>query len=235
MSATPTAGGGPLLFLDSADPVQWERLLPLGVFRGVTTNPLLLERAGQECSVENLARLVGRAAGLGAGEIQLQAWGGNVESIVACGTRLAELAAGGLAVTIKVPATGVGWSAAARLREEGCAVTLTAVYAPGQVLAAAALGAAYAAPYLGRLEDAGRDGVATLGSMRDILDGSGSATRLLVASLRSARRVVELAGQGFDTFTFGPEVAVELLAEELTELAAADFQRAAREMGGTGT
>jgi len=39
------------LYLDSADPTVWERWLPSGLFHGVTTNPLLLERAGQTCTV----------------------------------------------------------------------------------------------------------------------------------------------------------------------------------------
>lgn len=226
---------GPLLFLDSADPDSWERLLPLGLFHGVTTNPLLLERSGQACTVENLARLAGRAAGLGAREIQLQTWGASAAEMIDCGMRLADLAHDGLEAVIKVPATATGWQVAARLREQGCAVTLTAVYTSGQVLAAAGLEAAYAAPYLGRLDDAGRDGAAVLRSMLDTLDGTGADTRLLVASLRSARRVTELAEAGFDTFTFGPAVADELLAEPLTDAAAADFQRAAEAMGGPGS
>ena len=49
------------LFLDSADPDQWERWLPLGVFHGVTTNPFLLERVGQRCTPANLAALGDRA------------------------------------------------------------------------------------------------------------------------------------------------------------------------------
>jgi transaldolase len=37
-------------------------------------------------------------------------------------------------------------------------VLLTAVYSAGQSVAAAAIGARYVAPYLGRLQDAGRSG-----------------------------------------------------------------------------
>ena len=54
------------LFLDSADPADWERWLPTGIFHGVTTNPLLLERAGQKCTLDNLAVLTARAGDLGA-------------------------------------------------------------------------------------------------------------------------------------------------------------------------
>ncbi len=169
---------------------------------------------------------------LGARDVQLQTWGPDAWTMVAHGLELAELKKIGPAVTIKVPATTTGWTVGARLHEAGATVTLTAVYTPGQVLAAAGLGAAYAAPYLGRMDDAGQDGAAVLASMLDVLEGGRATTRLLVASLRSADRVIELATQGFDTFTFGPGVADELLSAELTDQAAADFQRAAEAMDG---
>ena len=39
------------LLLDSADPSAWEQWLPTGLFGGVTTNPTLLKRAGQPCTL----------------------------------------------------------------------------------------------------------------------------------------------------------------------------------------
>ncbi|MBK8166680.1 MAG: transaldolase [bacterium] len=219
---------GPRLFLDSADVGAWERLLPTGIFHGVTTNPLLLARAGLPCTVETLADLAARARAFQVREIQLQTWGTGDEDMARTGTRLADLATGATAVIVKVPATADGFRAAARLRQAGVEVTLTAVYAPGQVLAAAALGAAYAAPYLGRLDDAGRDGRQVLLAMQAILAGSGAGTRLLAASLRAAERVTDLAGAGLDTFTFGPEVADALLHDGLSAAAAAEFARAAQ-------
>ena len=229
-----TPGGtdpGLRLFLDSADPAEWARFLPLGFFYGVTTNPLLLERADQACTLHNLRDLARKAGDLGAREIQLQTWGDSPEEMVDTGIRLAELANPKQRAVIKIPATDEGFRAARVLRDQGLAVTLTAVYTPAQVLAAAGLGAAYAAPYLGRLDDAGHDGAAIVLTMHKILAGSGSNTRLLTASLRTAEQVVDLAAAGLDTFTFGAKVAGELLASDLTGAAAADFQRAAKAMG----
>lgn len=217
--------------MDSADPAEWTRFLPLGFFYGVTTNPLLLERAGQACTLNNLRALAREAGDLGAREIQLQTWGDSPELMVETGIKLAGFAEPGMRAVIKIPATGEGFRAARVMRDRGLAVTMTAVYAPGQVLAAAGLGAAYAAPYLGRLDDAGHDGAATVLTMHKILAGSGSGTRLLTASLRTAEQVVDLAAAGLDTFTFGARVAAELLVSDLTGSAAADFQRAAKTMG----
>ncbi|MBU2502713.1 transaldolase [bacterium] len=216
------------LFLDSAEIDRWRRHLALGIFHGVTTNPLLLERAGVPCTVDSLRRLACEAAAQGAREIHLQTWGDTAEEMAARGRDLAACADQGLDVAVKVPATAAGLAAAAALRREGAAVTLTAVFNPGQVLAAASLGAAYAAPYLGRMDDAGRDGLAQILAMHRILTGTASPVRLLVASLRRPEQVLALAAEGLDTFTLTPELVEPLLQDELTEKAAAAFAEAAR-------
>ena len=68
------ARGGSRCFLDTADVAEWEALLPLGMFHGVTTNPTLLERAGVACTVDACRQLAGTAAALGVEEIMFQAW-----------------------------------------------------------------------------------------------------------------------------------------------------------------
>ena len=68
------ARGGSRFFLDTADVAEWEALLPLGMFHGVTTNPTLLERAGVACTVDACRQLAGTAAALGVEEIMFQAW-----------------------------------------------------------------------------------------------------------------------------------------------------------------
>lgn len=221
------------LYLDSADPADWQRFLPSGVFRGITTNPVLLERAGQACTLSNLENLTTRAVEAGCGEIHLQTWGRNSNEMINHGSQLALMAGLGIAVLVKVPATETGLIVAEKLASSGCRITLTGIFNPGQALLAAGFDADFAAPYLGRLNDAGRDGMAAILKMHDILVGSGASTRLLVASLRSAEQVIELASQGLDTFTIGAPVAADLMTEKLTDDAAADFQRAAEAMGGS--
>lgn len=226
------SANGPRLFLDSAVPADWERFLPLGMFYGVTTNPLLLQRAEQPCTLDNLEKIAARVQELGAREIQMQVWGADAGAMFHCGSRLALLHGLGIDVVVKVPATEAGYQVARRLAAAGTRVTMTAVFTPGQVLLAAGFGAAYAAPYLGRLLDARKPGRDLVLAMDDILKYSGSETRLLVASLRKAAQVVDLAQQGLDTFTFGAQVAAELFDSKLTTRAAAQFEEAARAMGG---
>ena len=216
------------LLLDSADPAAWAEWLPSGLFHGVTTNPTLLLRAARPCRLDELERLTREALDRGMQEIHLQAWGGDAEALAACGAGLAALAPG--RVLVKLPITRAGAAAAHSLIAEGCPVTFTACYEPAQVLLAAALGADYIAPYLGRITDLGRDGHAELTRMQRIVEGvarpvqAGAALRLLVASLRSAEDLARLAAEGLDTFTISPAIAAELFAVEPTLAAADQFE-----------
>jgi transaldolase len=211
------------LLLDTADPAAWKAWLPSGLFRGVTTNPTLLRRAGRPCSLESLQDLAHQAFSLGARELHLQTWGADVEAATATGLALGAIDPA--RVLVKVPLTRRGAETARRLIEAGLPVTFTACYEPHQVLIAAALGARYVAPYLGRISDSGRDGHAELIAMQRCLDGVGSGTRLLVASLRHPDDLARLAAAGMGTFTLGPDLAAALFASEATAAAAAQFEK----------
>ena len=216
------------LFLDTADRIQWQALLPTGIFYGVTTNPTLLERSQVHCSVECLRDLAQDAFALGAQEIHLQTWGTQTSALLYTGQQLAEIDD---RVVVKVPITQVGCTAAAQLMAAGIRVTLTGVYAPHQALIAAALGADYAAPYLGRITDLGRDGRQDLVAMQQILDGVRSSTQLLVASIRSVADLMVLAPAGLHTYTINGAIATALFEVEATEEAATVFEQAAQRMG----
>ena len=211
------------LLLDSADPAAWAEWLPSGLFLGVTTNPTLLLRAARPCRLDELDRLTREVLDRGMQEIHLQAWGGDAEALAACGAGLAALAPG--RVLVKLPITRAGAEAARRLIHADVPVTFTACYAVPQVLVAAALGARYIAPYLGRIGDLGRDGHADLIAMQQALDGVGATTRLLVASLRDPTDLTRLAAAGVGCFTLAPPVAAALFAAAPTVEAAAQFER----------
>lgn len=213
------------LFLDSADVSAWHEWLPTGLFFGLTTNPWLLEKVEVPCSLSRLDILARQGFEAGAREIHLQAWGGDADTL--------ERSARGLAaidprVVVKIPVTRDGVIAASNLIAEGIRVTLTAVYAAHQALTAAAVGTDYAAPYLGRMCDAKRDGYGEIVAMRRLVTATGSPMRLLVASLRRRYDLTALAQDGLDTFTIPPDIAASLFDDPFTAEAAASFEAAAK-------
>ncbi|MEL6471208.1 MAG: transaldolase family protein [Cyanobacteria bacterium J06623_4] len=212
-------------YLDSAEVSAWETWLPTGLFYGVTCNPLLLARASVVCEIETLARFANQAFDLGAQEVHLQVWGESAADLSQTGQLLGEI---DRRVVVKFPATQPGTTAAASLIRAGMPVTLTAVYAARQVLIAAAIGASYVAPYLGRMNDAGRDGRREVATMQQMLAGVGSQTRVLTASIRAIEDISVLSAQGVDTFTFSEKIARAFFEVPATLKATAEFEQAAK-------
>lgn len=215
------------LYVDSADRSAAEPLLTTGLYRGLATNPLLWERAGVR--VEQLPALYAWATAAGAVEVFLQAWGADEAALWACAQRLRAI---GPRVVVKVPATPAGTAVALRLTAAGVPVLLTAVYAAGQVLVAAAAGVTYLAPYVGRMTDAGCDAVREVATMQQVLTATDSPSRILAASLRTVDDVVALAASGVRCFALSPGICAALFDQPLTDAATADFERAAGQVGG---
>ena len=210
----PQHRGASRFFLDTADVREWEELLPLGIFHGVTTNPVLLERAGVPCTVEATTSLAKTAFDLGAREFMIQSWGGSADALESKALELCDaLGRRSDDLVVKVPVTAEGTRAASALVRQGVRVCLTACYDSSQALVAVASGAEYLAPYVGRMSDAGKDGQLECVHMQQIVDGLGGSTRIFAASIRDAQTLASLAAAGLDSFTFSPAVARELFAD----------------------
>lgn len=209
-------------YIDSADREVARPLLSTGVFAGLTTNPTLLRTAG--VANRDIAALVGWATAAGARTVFVQAWGADAQALEASGRAIREF---GPNIVVKVPATRDGIQVTARLESAEIPVLVTAVHEASQVLPAMAAGAHFVAPYLGRMNDAGRDGYAEIAAMQRVIDTSGSELQILVASLRTPADAMRLAEIGVRHFTLSPKVWDRFFDDELTATAVHAFEDAA--------
>lgn len=212
------------LYLDSADLNELADVLPHPLIHGVTSNPTLMKRAG--LSYAALPDFVRRVGDLGARRVQVQVRHRDAEGMLRDARDLTTLG-GSTELVVKIPATRDGFAAAARVATDGTPVTMTAVYEPEQVLWSVMAGATYAAPYLGRLGDAGRDGAAVIATMQRLLeryrDEIGGELRLLVASVRTRQAFLELLDIGVEAVTIPARLFGELLEHDATREAEATF------------
>ena len=213
------------LLLDNADPQIWSKWLRSGVFNGITTNPTLLRKACQPCNLPNLKHLIQEAQDLGCKEFHVQAWGSSVQDIAKCGLAIGKFSSNEMQVHVKVPITKTGSEAAKELIKSDISVTFTACYEMKQVLIAASMNASYIAPYLGRINDQGRDGEMEIINMQKILDRSKSPCKILVASIRDINEICHLASQGIQSFTINNEIAEDLFECQATFNAEEKFER----------
>ena len=103
---------------------------------------------------------------------------------------------------------------------------MTACYEPKQMITACALKADYVAPYFGRMMDAGLDAMANMQIIEKIARKNKCTP--VVASLRNAKQMLEIAELGHDCFTISPDVARDLFNSKLTDGAAIAFEEAAK-------
>ncbi|XXK30896.1 transaldolase family protein [Rhodobacteraceae bacterium nBUS_24] len=213
------------LYLDTADSSDWRDLMPMGVFYGITTNPLLTDRAGlryRDISWKDLAQT---AADLGAKEFHAQVYGNMDQSLKFAEQIYAIGQSVGIECVVKIPLSVEGISIAPKIKSMGGKILLTACYDAKQMITATALEADYIAPYFGRMKEAGLDAMAHLRAMKEM--SQNGSCRTLVASLRSAQQMVEIAQLGHDCFTISPTVARDLFQSDLTDVAVANFEQSA--------
>jgi transaldolase len=216
------------LFIDSADLQLLEECLESPVVYGVTTNPSILKR--DQVKRSGLPRFIETVLGMGARVVQVQVWQQEAAGMIADALEFLTYGEAG-AIVPKIPATRQGLQAAAKLAKDGIPVTLTAAYALEQALWATQLGVAYVAPYLGRLEDAGQDGLGLIAKMQALfLRNPNNKTRLLVASVRSRQAFLALLELGVGSITVPPSLLPKLIDHAETLAAEQAFMSDAKEI-----
>jgi transaldolase len=155
------AAHGPRLFADSADVREIEPLVRAGIVDGVTTNPTLLKRAGATSWADAKRIMREVLALLAPGPVSLELTATTPEAML---VQARELAALGENAVIKVPIGGyraldpqadphTGLKVLRALWEAGIRTNATLVFNTTQAFWAAAAGASYVSPFLGRLAD----------------------------------------------------------------------------------
>ena len=199
------------LFLDSADIAAIRWAAAAGLIDGVTTNPTLLAQvAGTRPPREILAEICAAVRGPVFAEVIAV----DLEGMVREGKELARLAEN---VVVAVPVLEEGLAATRRLAADGIAVDVTLVFSAMQALLAAKAGAAYVSPFVGRLDDAGHDGMAVVGQIRTIFTTYDLETEVLAASIRHPLHALQAALAGADAATLPPAVLRQLIRHPLTD------------------
>ena len=91
---------------------------------------------------------------------------------------------------------------------------------------AAEQGAAYLAPYVNHIEDAGESGAEMVGRTARFLERRGLSSQILAASFRNVRQILGVLEAGAHTVTVSPELAWKMAAHPMTDASVAKFRRA---------
>jgi len=197
-------------FIDTANVDQIKRANDMGVLDGVTTNPTLAAREGRE-----FRELIKEICGIVRGPVSAEVISPEAEGMVKEAGELSRIADN---IVIKIPVCLEGLKATKRLSAEGIKVNMTLIFSPSQGLLAAKAGAAYASPFVGRLDDNSHNGMDLVEQLVAIYQNYGYDTEIIVVSIRNPGHVVQAALMGAHIATIPFKVIEQLVKHPLTDI-----------------
>lgn len=204
------------LFLDTADLKQIKEIASWGILDGITTNPTLLAKEGKvdpKKHLQAICRVIN-------GPVSMEVFATNYEGMLKEGREYATWAEN---IVVKVPMTPDGLRAVATLKAEGIPTNVTLIFSANQALLAAKAGAAMVSPFIGRLDEAGEDGLTLVQEITEIFFNYGFETEILVASIRGPRHVTESARMGAHIATLPYDIFKKLAYHPLTDIGLEKF------------
>jgi len=205
------------IFLDTANLESIRKFNDMGLLDGITTNPSLMSKEGGDPKkvMEEITKII-------KGDVSLEVISTEYSGMIEEGRRLRQY---GKNVVVKVPMTPDGLKACKQLTSEDIPVNVTLIFSPNQALLAAKSGAKYVSPFIGRLDDIGKDGMNLIRDIKKIFDNyqDNFKTQILVASIRHPIHVIDAAKIGAHVVTLPPAVLDKMLQHPLTDIGLENF------------
>jgi transaldolase len=197
------------IFLDTANIDSIKKYNDMGLVDGITTNPTLLSK-----EKGNPAEIMRQIVKIVKGPVSLEVVGITAEEMIEEAHRLKKY---GQNVVVKIPMIPDGMKAVKKLKAEGVETNATLIFSANQAILAAKAGAAYVSPFIGRLDDAGQEGMAVIREIVQIFKNYQFDTNVLVASVRHPLHVIEAGKIGAHVVTLPPEILGKMMSHPLTD------------------
>jgi len=200
------------IFLDTANIDQIREAARLGIISGVTTNPSLLSKeatADYETVTKKICAIID-------GPVSVEVLSEDADAMI----KEARVKAGWAPnVNIKIPITAEGLKATSALSEEGIKVNMTLCFSANQALLGALAGATYVSIFIGRLDDAGQDGMQVVEDTLSILANYPELdAQVIAASIRNPMHITYAAMAGAEVATVPYAVLMQMIRHPLTDV-----------------
>lgn len=191
-----------------------------GLAAAIATNPTLI--ASWTSGGQTLEQVVGEVCRRVSTPVYMQLHGPTVDDYLA---ELEALRRISPLIQPKLVATRDGIAAAHQIACQGLRPLVTAVTTVNQAFMAAAAGAAYVAPYLGRIQDAGVDALNLIGQIADLYADQGVDTGIVAASVRTPYQSEAALLAGASAVVVFYDVFLKLFEGPLTQASIDGFER----------
>ena len=165
------------IFLDCSDPELIKSAYDTGLVDGVTTNPTLMLKTGQNPVdvIYQISEIFSWTSSVSAEVV-----GETAEEMLEAAVEYYNIAPN---VTIKLPCTIQGLLACQDLTRDGIKTNVTLVFSPAQAILAAKAGATYISPFIGRLYDQYTDGIGLVKEIKEIYSMHNVETQYILQTL----------------------------------------------------
>jgi len=207
------------IFLDTANIEQIRQAARLGIVSGVTTNPTLVAKeatADYETVIKTICSIITGPDT----SVSVEVLAEDANSMIEEARTKATWAPN---VTIKIPATAAGLEAISTLKKENIEVNMTLCFSVNQALLGALAGATYVSPFVGRLDDAGHDGMQVVKDIVDVYKNYELKTKVIAASIRHPLHCVVAAKAGAHIATVPYNVLMQMINHPLTDVGVSRF------------
>lgn len=209
-------------FIDTADLDEIREAMSWGVLSGVTTNPSLYAKTGGKLTdfEQHMVKICEICEGL---PVSAESTATSAREMVEEGRRLAGLAPN---IVVKLPIGTESLAATKTLVQEHIAVNMTLVFSAPQALLAARAGARYVSPFVGRVDDMGLNGIASLKNIVRCIHNYdfGHECEIIAASIRTPYHVTAAALIGADIATVPFAALKKCVRHPLTAEGLAKFE-----------
>jgi transaldolase len=197
------------LYIDTASMDEIRQAHDMGVLDGVTTNPSLIakEKIPYAKRLAEICELV-------KGPVSAEVIATEYDAMLTEGRQNAKIAEN---IVVKLPCTVDGLRACKTLSSEGTRTNMTLCFQPLQAMLVAKAGAFLISPFIGRLDDIAEDGMVLIQQIRQIYDNYALPTKILAASIRHPKHLVECALAGADVATVPFAVIKQMMQHPLTD------------------
>ncbi len=200
------------IFLDTANIEQIKQAAKLGIIAGVTTNPSLLAKE-VTCDYESVSKGICNIIN---GPVSVEVLSETADEMIKEARLKAKWAPN---VNIKIPVSSAGLEATSVLSREGIKINMTLIFSANQALLGALAGATYVSIFIGRLDDAGQDGMQVVYDTIDILSNYPNLeAQVIAASIRNPLHVTNAALAGADVATIPYAVLMQMIQHPMTDI-----------------
>ncbi len=197
------------LFIDSANIKEIEETYNLGIIHGVTTNPTIISRENKKFD-EVLKEITGIVKD---GYIFAEVTSTKAEDMAEEGLKLNKKCN---RMVIKLPMCKEGLKACKILSQKKVRVCMTLIFSETQAILAANAGALFVAPFVGRLDDIGANGVELVKEIKNIFTAQNINVKIVAASTRNIVHIASLAKCGCDIATVPYKVLISMIDHPLS-------------------